>query len=367
MKSKHRLLLIVSAIAVILIGLVLWHSLRHKQLYKVTILPSLGYRQTLPEAINDHEQVAGIIDLAAGGTISLFIWDRDNGLRDLGISTVGIAYIDNAGQVAATTTDPNGSKQAFLWDPNDGITMLGTLDGAESFASALNNRGQVVGFSKNIRDQQAFIWDKAGGMRNITPKGRPYAMATAINDSGQILGEIWAGYDLNRPKWSPFYWDLNDPNVTLTETDISPKDNPLKLEAINSNGYVLAITRRRSEGMHWVCLWHKETGLKRLFPREDFSGLVAFNDSNQVLYIDRHLGMFRDLTRKYFPHYGTYCLWDPKRGKLVLNNQVPRKFGKLVHVTDINNQGCIVGWVRQERPGRLKGVLLEPIPERWDK
>jgi len=367
MKAKRRLLLITSAVLVVLVALVALVIHRNEQLYKVTVLPTLGMRQILPEAVNDHGQVAGIADGTAASRFDVFIWDRRNGLQNLGISTAYLAYINNTGQVAGTTTDPNGGKQAFLWDPKDGIKFLGTLDGTESFAAALNSRGQVVGYTEYIKDQQAFIWDKAGGMRNITPKDQPYAKATAINDVGQILGEISAGYDLNRPKWSPFYRDSTDPDVVLTKTDISPEDIPLNLEAINNNGYVLAITRRNHGGMYWVYLWHKDAGLKRLFPVETRPASAAFNDANQVLYTDRSLGRLRRFALKYFPHYGLHYLWDPKRGKVVLNTQVPRDLGKLVHVTDINNNGCIVGWLLPGRSGQLAGVLLEPIPERWDK
>jgi hypothetical protein len=72
-------------------------------------------------------------------------------------------------------------------------------------------------------------------------------------------------------------------------------------------------------------------------------------------------------SRKYFPSYTVHCLWDPERGKVVLNDQVPHELGKLVDVLDINNRGCIIGTIHPKGSGRRIGVLLEPIPERWDK
>jgi hypothetical protein len=60
-----------------------------------------------------------------------------------------------------------------------------------------------------------------------------------------------------------------------------------------------------------------------------------------------------------------HYLWDPKHGKVVLNDQVPRKLGKLVRVEAINNRGCIVGVILVKGSGQYAGVLLEPIPERW--
>jgi hypothetical protein len=32
---------------------------------------------------------------------------------------------------------------------------------------------------------------------------------------------------------------------------------------------------------------------------------------------------------------------------------------------DINNKGCIIGAVQSIKDSHSRGVLLEPIPERW--
>jgi len=53
-----------------------------------------------------------------------------------------------------------------------------------------------------------------------------------------------------------------------------------------------------------------------------------------------------------------------------INDQVPHKLGKLVYVTDINNHGCILGFILPGDSARVTDatdVLLEPIPERWEK
>ncbi len=363
MKAKRRLLFVVSTVALVLVALVMLIPNRHEQLYKVTVLPSLGLRQTLPTAINDRGQVVGLADVT--GKPRLVLWDWDNGMKDLGPMDVDNFDINNAGQIAGTMTDANGNKQAFFWGPNDGIQLLGTLDGTESFARALNNKGQVVGFSEYIKDQQAFIWDKTGGMRKLTPDEKQYTKATAINDAGLVLGEILTGIDTDQ--WSPCYWDSTDPATTPTVADISPQDNPLRVEGINNNGHVLARTRRRREGMHWFCLWHRDAELKWLFPVENPWGPVVFNDANQVLYSERHVSPLQRLSKTFFPSYTVHCLRDPKRGKVVLNEQIPRKLGKLMYVTDINSRGCIVGWIRLQGSDQITGVLLEPIPERWGK
>jgi len=67
----------------ILVGLVVLVPRRHVQLYKVTVLPSLGATFTRPEAINNRGQVAGLAEVV-GGRTPLFFWDRENGMQDLG-------------------------------------------------------------------------------------------------------------------------------------------------------------------------------------------------------------------------------------------------------------------------------------------
>ncbi len=93
-KSKRRLLLIAAAVALVLAGLALLFSLRTVQLYKVTVLPA----STWLMAINDRGQVAGV----AGTTRKphLFLWDRDNGLKDVGPIYLDNLDINNAGQIA---------------------------------------------------------------------------------------------------------------------------------------------------------------------------------------------------------------------------------------------------------------------------
>ena len=59
-----------------------------------------------------------------------------------------------------------------------------------SSAFAINNRGQVIGWSGSI----AFIWSPEEGMRNLNdlvPAGSGWQLVlpTAINDRGQITGQ----------------------------------------------------------------------------------------------------------------------------------------------------------------------------------
>jgi len=86
----------------------------------------------------------------------------------------------------------NGTRHAFLY--RDGwMQDLGTLPGAqgESYASGINDQGQVIGFSSTAAGDfsyRAFIYTAADGMRQLGLPGVGN-WATAINSAEQITGQ----------------------------------------------------------------------------------------------------------------------------------------------------------------------------------
>ena len=63
---------------------------------------------------------------------------------------------------------------------------LGPLD-VESQALAINERGQVIGWSDTASGLRAVVWEK-GKMRDLGGRG---TYATAINERGQIVGSAY--------------------------------------------------------------------------------------------------------------------------------------------------------------------------------
>ena len=111
--------------------------------------------------------------------------------------------------------------RAVLWR-NGEIIDLGTLPegGNESFATAVNNRGQVVGWAVNTvpdpfsfvgfpTQTRAFLWQK-GKMEDIGTLGGPDAIAGLINDRGQVTGPSYTA-DVDPvtgvPVVHPFLWE----------------------------------------------------------------------------------------------------------------------------------------------------------------
>ena len=103
--------------------------------------------------------------------------------------------INNKGQVIGAA--PTGSTyQAWMWQ-NGNITYLGSMGNAGSCPVALNNAGQVIGYTINANNTMGpwFIWQN-GVMSTIS--GLPDAgELAAINDSGQIAGDGMTPLDQN--------------------------------------------------------------------------------------------------------------------------------------------------------------------------
>jgi len=66
---------------------------------------------------------------------------------------------------------------------------LGTLGGRESQAVAVNDRGQMVGWSRTADDKtHAFLWTESRGMIDLGTLGGGRSQAKDVNDRGQVVG-----------------------------------------------------------------------------------------------------------------------------------------------------------------------------------
>ena len=100
-------------------------------------------------------------------------------LTDLGIKdAVGI---NGKGQVAGSY-----GGHPFVWQ-NGVTTDIGTLGGQSAYASAINERGQIIGQVAVSGAQHAFLWQN-GVMTDLGTLGGSNSFPFAINVRGQVLG-----------------------------------------------------------------------------------------------------------------------------------------------------------------------------------
>jgi probable HAF family extracellular repeat protein len=145
-------------------------------------------------ALNDANQAA--VDVLVDGEVEAAIWDLDSGaitmLGTLGGPSSWATAINEAGDVTGLSQTASGEARAFLWREGRMID-LGTLGGSSSEPVALNDRGDVVGISDTgSGPREAFLW-RNGRMVRLPSLGGtisdPVSRPTAINERGQVVGE----------------------------------------------------------------------------------------------------------------------------------------------------------------------------------
>jgi len=129
-------------------------------------------------------------------TLGAFIWDKKNGMRDLGGfggTCTGVAGLNNHGQVVGQSfRTGDQSAAAFLWENGSIHELRGSLGGDQTGAIALNEQGQVVGFGVLPGNStiHATLWKN---LKRITDLGVVGAdscsYAAAINAKMQVVGE----------------------------------------------------------------------------------------------------------------------------------------------------------------------------------
>jgi probable HAF family extracellular repeat protein len=158
-------------------------------------LGTLGGLESGATAINNSGQVVGFAEIVDNTDPSdpyywphAFLW-QDGSLQDLGTLSGQVSYatdINQAGQVVGAAEYNLDASHAVLWQ-NGVIQDLGTLGGDYSWANAVNNAGQVVGSSSLLNtESHAFLWHN-GAMQDLGTLGEG-SNAIDINDSGQVVG-----------------------------------------------------------------------------------------------------------------------------------------------------------------------------------
>lgn len=156
-----------------------------------------------PICLNDCFVWTGVVGQTNGVVRDLGSLPGANNSAPVWISETGlIAGSSQNGLIDPDTAFPEF--RAVLWNQDRSIVDLGTLGGNASFALAVNSRGQVVGVALNAiaedpdlasgiatfpaaTQARAFLWQK-GLMQDLGTLGGNDATAVAVNERGQIVG-----------------------------------------------------------------------------------------------------------------------------------------------------------------------------------
>ncbi len=221
-----------------------FHAFRYQDGIMTDISGSSPYVSFRPQAINSNAQMAGYatedgkyeaIRYSAG------IWTNLGTLGGLSIATA----LNDDGQIVGYSRVAGDLNHAFLYTGST-MTDLGTLGGSESIAFAINCDGQVVGRSNTTSGPcHAFLYSQ-GTMIDIDMFGSSSSVANGINGEGQIVG-CYSGTDglnhgfLYQDGVMTDFLSLIDSNLGWTS---------MQGNAINDLGWIVGVGYNAQEQQH---------------------------------------------------------------------------------------------------------------------
>ena len=190
---------------------------------------------------------------------------------------VGVG-LNAAGVVAGWTEIADSECRATLWSKSV-PAKLGTLPHCgNSYAVAINKKGQAVGLAKEADDARfnhAFL-AQDGKMTDLGALGGKYSVAHAINDTGQVVGDsLTAGGERHG-----FLWQ----NGKMEDIGALEKGNTVVACGINNKGQVVGAANLTPNGKNHAFLWQQGTMRDLgLLSGGTFSYAYAINEAGTVV------------------------------------------------------------------------------------
>lgn len=254
--------------------------------------------------------------------------------------------INNLGQVVGVSyTGGIATQSGMLWE-NGQSHFLSPLDGTRmSFATDINDRGQIVGYSGNDPrgyDSKATLWYQ-GGVTDLHQPGQYNSFAYAINSDGKIVGSqgsianIYDGVVLNRAT----SWDAVTGQNLGNYANIFTDHSYSLAYGINASGQVVGVSAQLRQGSYaelytHATLWSGSvTDLGTL--GGDYSSASAINDQGVIVGVSNaHQGGYQHAT-----------IWDGN-GIHALGTLDEQATSRAI---SINNVGDVVGSIGPDGQG----------------
>jgi probable HAF family extracellular repeat protein len=344
-------------------------------MYKIVPLDTLGGLSGGGAGINNRDWATGFANQQEDNVSHAALWVGGPQVIDLGAlggpgfnSAVAWPVKSNNGMVVGisdtnedqqpadnfscypffATGSPTGKVcKGFRW-ANGAMTALPPFPGGfNSYATAVNNRGEIVGWAENgVQDPtcdtalqtlqfRAVIWEPDGTMRELPPlPGDSTSAATAINDLGQVVGISGAcGIAVGGVSAAHSVLWQNGVPTEIPNLGGHSWNTPA---AINNLGTVVGFSLPAGQDgtrNFEAFLWTQAGGLQRLgkLPGDIRSEALGVNEKNQVVGLSRG-GPF--LFRAFIWQNGVIS---------DLNSMTVAGSQFLLFANDINDSGEITG------------------------
>lgn len=289
-------------------------------------------------------------------------------LPHLGTDTESGSWaINNSGQVSGFSENDAGQVRAVLWMSDTTIHDIGTLQnqttsiyGNESSAYGLNNSGHVVGLAEIPNDDGDFIpyhafhfnGDTLQGLGTLNTTSERwqygYSIAYYIADNGDIVGMAYS--DSNTYK--PFVFDTTEGMQPLT-IDPAFTDEEWYSTVINENGMIGGHVIVADEGTY-PYYWVNKSGapvpleMPSEFPNGEIYGINSYGQM---------VGIMWNNDTEPIEHA---FIFDKIFGVRDLNDLIEPTIGwTLNNAREINDNGLLVGtgvW-----NGNTRGYILDSL------
>ena len=297
-------------------------------------------------------------------------------LGTLGGQSSYASAVNNQGQVVGGSLDSEGNLCAFYWDPVNGMRQIeGGAETGPCEACQINNSGLATVSNGSAM----WLWDCVNGLREAISGG---FLPSDMNDSGQIAGVTQK--QRRAAWWSP----VNQPAYV---SHLNPNTLIGSANGINNQGQIIGEINYR-----WPVVWqhpyNSPTYLALLGPSGNcvsindqglcagYSLVEGTNERHVILwdlddYSMRDLGALGTSSLAtcineagqvtgYDSKMEHAFLWTEESGMVDLNDLLnPTGFGWIVSSAwEINNYGLIAA-TAIDPDGYEQAVLLRPVPE----
>ncbi|HXG67015.1 MAG TPA: hypothetical protein VNO70_18070 [Blastocatellia bacterium] len=363
--------------------------------YQVSYLDDLG-GNSRGNSINNRGWVAGFSLLSGTTKRHATLW-RDGSALDLGTlggpdknSSVVWPVKNNRGIIAGIsqtdTPEPNGERWScsaffggqfgytclgFVWEKGVMRALPPLPGGNNSFATGVNNKGEVVGWAENglhdttctehqVLQFRPVVWGPGIDQIRDLPliSGDSSGAATAINNRGQVVG-ISGDCDRavgRRSARHAVLWDKGEA-IKIGDLGVGLWNTPM---AINEHGDIVGFAGTDPNDLDGnfvhAFIWTRKGGIKEIpplpLPGHVLSQANGINERGQVV--------------------GTSCdadfdcrafLWEDGVLKNLNDDNLiaPGFDGVLLNAQDINDQGEITGRAFDPATGKIRAYVAVPV------